>query len=122
MRKLLLTISLMLACTAIHAVPAKRGIWRTLSLADGKQVKAELRGDEYMSYYQTATGECYRLNDVSGFYEQVNVDALQETSAAKRAMQNARRMQRVESRRAKAAARVAGTKKGLVVLVEFSDT
>mgnify|MGYP002307881128 FL=1 len=122
MRKLLLTISFMLACTAIHAVPAKRGIWRTLSLADGKQVKAELRGDEYMSYYQTATGECYMLNSGTGFYEQVNVDAMQEISTAKRAMQNARRMQRVESRRAKAAARVAGTKKGLVVLVEFSDT
>ena len=36
----------MLACTAIHAVPAKRGIWRTLWLGDGEQVKAELRGEE----------------------------------------------------------------------------
>lgn len=121
MKKYLLSISLLIATASVFAVPAKRGIWQTLSLADGRQVKAELRGDEYLSYYQTAAGVCYQLNSATGLYEEVDIDALRETSASNRAVQNARRMKRVESRRANKAARVTGKHKGLVVLVEFSD-
>ena len=55
-------VSLLMVVAGAQAVPARRGIWRTLQLADGKQVYAELHGDEYRSYYMTATGECFVLN------------------------------------------------------------
>ena len=38
------------------AVPAKPGVWRTISLTDGTQVKVQLVGDEFMHYYQSADG------------------------------------------------------------------
>ncbi len=36
------------------AVPAKPGVWRTISLTDGTQVKVQLVGDEFMHYYNEA--------------------------------------------------------------------
>ena len=34
------------------AVPAKRGLWKTLRLADGQEVRARLTGDDIVHYYQ----------------------------------------------------------------------
>ena len=39
------------------AVPAKRGLWRTKTLADGTQVKVQLIGDERFHYFADAEGQ-----------------------------------------------------------------
>ena len=36
---------------SVWAVPAKRGVWCSLSLVDGTEVKAQLVGDEFLHYY-----------------------------------------------------------------------
>ncbi len=41
------------------AVPAKRGLWKTLRLADGQEVRARLTGDDIVHYYQSESGDCY---------------------------------------------------------------
>ncbi len=43
----------------ICAVPAKRGMWSTIQLKNGKQVKAELRGDEWFHFYSDSLGNAY---------------------------------------------------------------
>lgn len=39
------------------AVPAKRGVVKTLRLADGTEARARLVGDETMHYYVTEEGK-----------------------------------------------------------------
>lgn len=50
MKRKIFTLALALATTLVaNAIPAKRGIWRTMQLPNGTEVKVELRGDEFMS-------------------------------------------------------------------------
>lgn len=54
MKRKIFTLALALATTLVaNAIPAKRGIWRTMQLPNGTEVKVELRGDEFMSFWQT---------------------------------------------------------------------
>ena len=76
----------MLVTTAAMAIPAKRGLWTTITLSDGTQVRVELRGDEHLHYLQATDGTCYVKSN--GVYERVDAATLQ-----------ARRVQRVSSRR-----------------------
>ena len=56
MNRLFLSISLLFVMLGASAVPAKRGIWRTLPLVGGGEVHAELIGDECLNYYKSAAG------------------------------------------------------------------
>lgn len=55
----LTTCLLVLGLSCAHAVPAKKGVKRTIKLADGTSVVAELKGDEFASYWQADDGKCY---------------------------------------------------------------
>lgn len=121
MRKALLSVLLSMIIAGAQAVPAKRGIWRTLQLADGTQVYAELHGDEYMPYYKTANGKCFVLNGQSGLYEPASLDEIQKTASEGRMASNADRLLRAAKRTVRKGARTTVQHKGIVILVEFSD-
>ena len=55
-RRLFLTMMLALLATTMMAVPAKRGVWKTLTLADGREVQAQLVGDERAHAWRTEAG------------------------------------------------------------------
>lgn len=74
MKKLLLFSLFLLATTTAKAVPAKRGLWSTITLSDGTQVRVELRGDEHLHYLQAADGTCYIKKN--GNYELVDATTL----------------------------------------------
>lgn len=106
------------------AVPAKRGQWKTVTLADGTQVKVELRGDEFMKYWQAEDGRKFVKNAKTERYEVADMDALKKKAVELRTAAG------VNTDRQNAPARVPGTrigsdytgeKKGLVILVEFPD-
>lgn len=128
-KKFLLTA--FFACNAFvaGAIPAMRGVWHTLTLADGSKVRAELRGDEYCSYWATADGTCYTLADnARQIYAKTDFNELAAKAADTRRAANAERAKRLAEAR-KGAARVGtptgsffGKKKGIVILVEFKDT
>lgn len=108
------------------AIPA-RPVEKTVTLADGTTVKVTLRGDETFHFYVDANGQAYREN-VDGTWEADTRDikTLWSDALAKR---NSHRPQLAEHmRRAmKAPARVGestagtGTKKALLILVNFKD-
>lgn len=104
------------------AVPAKPGVWRTISLTDGTQVKVQLVGDEFMHYYQSADGTRYLYDAASATY-QVYSDSQFSNSrrkaVARRAKANNRRAVR---RKANVTNIFQGTKKGLIILVQFTDS
>lgn len=104
------------------AVPAKPGVWRTISLTDGTQVKVQLVGDELMHYYQSVDGTRY-LYDVASATYQVYSDSQFSNSrrkaVARRSKVNNRRAVR---RKANVTNIFQGTKKGLIILAQFTDS
>lgn len=59
MKKLLITTVLATCLLSASAIPARRGIWRTVTLDDGTSVRVELRGNEYMHFWQALDGRCF---------------------------------------------------------------
>lgn len=115
-KKILFTLTFVLTCAAIMAVPAKRGQWKTITLADGSQVRAELRGDEHMRAWFTADGRCYQLID--NVYKETDVKTLKAKAKARRASSSKRRVQKREFG---VPGRFTGDKRCLVILVNFAD-
>lgn len=123
MRKLLSTISLLAVAVVMMAVPAKRGVLKTVRLADGTEVKVELRGDEYGHYWVSADGQKYVRDAASDIYKVADMQTLSANAAAKRGVvgkaRSARMMKKAHG--ASKAPDYTGTKKGLLILVQFSD-
>lgn len=83
--KKILTILAMAACViGMKAIPAKRGIWRTVNLEDGTSLRVELRGNEYMHYWQSEDGRCF-IHQEDGAYVQAAKEELMELAWANRA-------------------------------------
>jgi immune inhibitor A len=112
-----------LMSTLVLAVPAKRGMWKTVKMADGTEVRVELRGDEFCSYWQAADGRQLTQNNKTGLYEIADIKAMAEK--ANKMRQSARRTQgnSPETRISIGGEHTPyiGTKKGLIILVQFND-
>ena len=110
---------------AASAVPALPGVWRTITLADGTQVRAQLKGDEYCHYFLDAEGVCYSLDTNSGDrYVKANLAELQLRGDELRMAANADRaqMRKSAARVGQADGPIVGKKKGLIILVQYQDT
>lgn len=116
-RFILLALSLMIGASAIWAVPAKRGVKRTLTLKDGTQIEATLTGDEHVHYYLTADQRA--IQKIDDEYQFVNRQALVREHARKLKARNAERAARRVGTAPESGYH--GQKRGLVILVEFSD-
>lgn len=128
MKRILLSISAVLAALAIQAMPVKPGIWRNITLADGSVVRAELVGDEHLTYWRTADGACYRQAPAADVFSKVELSALQNEYDAVVAQKAAREKAILESARTSMPVKKAegskfqGKKKCLVILANFADT
>lgn len=128
MKRILLSISAVLAAIAIQAMPVKPGICRNITLADGTVVKAELVGDEHLTYWRTADGACYRQTPSAGVFSKVELSALQSEYDAVVAQKAAREKAILESARTSMpvkkveGSKFQGKKKCLVILANFADT
>jgi len=122
------TFTLSLVAAVAMAMPAKRGQWKTLRLGDGTEVRAELVGDEFGHYYRTADGQCF-VKDYDASTEQLSVyiaaDLTSLTAKANAMRVEARKKQVQKAPRLTTMdgdhADFQGTKKGLVILVQFAD-
>ena len=128
MKRIILSISAVLAAIAIQALPVKPGICRNITLADGTVVKAELVGDEHLTYWRTADGACYRQTPSAGVFSKVELSALQSEYDAVVAQKAAREKAILESARTSMpvkkveGSKFQGKKKCLVILANFADT
>lgn len=120
MKKILLSLSALLLTTASFAIPARPGIWRTITLTNGTQVQAQLQGDEHLNYYEDAEGNTYTENADGTFYA-FNLNEAKE-----------RVKTRLNKMRAAAAAKrphraigqygnYTGKKRCLIILAQFTD-
>lgn len=73
---------------AFYAVPAKRGVVKTLKLVDGTEVTAQLVGDETMHYFVTDDGKKYVAGE-DGLYREADMTLLNSRAAQRRSKMNA---------------------------------
>lgn len=106
---------------SVWAVPAKRGVWCSLSLVDGTEVKAQLVGDEFLHYYVAEDGTKYVQDEATGLYRKMTDEVTAQRRAAVRRAQAQGRQKRM-LRKAQANNAFQGTKKGLIILVQFTDS
>lgn len=104
----------------VFAVPAKRGFWKTLRLTDGREVRAQLTGDDIVHYYQAESGECY-VADTDGSYKHVEKAELAAHAKARRAVFDKANRARARKIAGSTGKVFEGKKKGLIILVAFSD-
>jgi len=123
MKKTLMMLSLLLVTMAVMAIPAKKGLWKTITLENGTEVRALLMGDEHGHYWRTADGKNYV--NVNGVYQEQS-PASRAAAAKRRAQAQQRRAARLPKKGAngvrRAPASHLGQKKGLIILVNFKDT
>lgn len=134
MKKLYLMLSMLFAFgTAANAVPAKK-LQKVITLTNGTQVSVELRGDEYLSWWEGTDGTAYRATADENVFEAFDLEAQKPAAAARRARTEQGRVARLA--RVKNSLKGAddkmrglggdhitykGVKKGLVVLVDFKN-
>lgn len=135
MKKLYLMLSMLFAFgMAANAVPAKK-LQKVITLANGTQVSVELRGDEYLSWWEGTDGTAYRATATDeNVFEAFDLEAQKPAAAARRARAEQGRVARLA--RVKNSLKGAddkmrglggdhitykGVKKGLVVLVDFKN-
>lgn len=117
MKPLLLLLALY--ALTVSAVPAKRER-HTLKLYDGSTIEATLTGDETLHYYLTDNGK-YLQCDKEGVAHLVEQDILQKRWQAKIDRRKAIK-KKADTRRSTSKASMTGSKRGLVILVEFPKT
>ena len=134
MKKLYLMLSMLFAFgAAANAVPAKK-LQKVITLTNGTQVSVELRGDEYLSWWEGTDGTAYRATADDAVFEAFDLEAQKPAAAARRARTEQGRVARLA--RVKNSLKGAddkmrglggdhitykGVKKGLVVLVDFKN-
>lgn len=135
MKKLYLMLSMLFAFgAAANAVPAKK-LQKVITLTNGTQVSVELRGDEYLSWWEGTDGTAYRTTATDeNVFEAFDLEAQKPAAAARRARTEQGRVARLA--RVKNSLKGAddkmrglggdhitykGVKKGLVVLVDFKN-
>lgn len=113
---------LLLWCMAVAtwAVPARQGIRRTISLADGTQVEVTLTGDEHTHCWKADDGTLYVQQD-DGF-RPVTADRLMMSRARKRQSQARARQTTQNTSLPRKNSATTGDKKGIIILVNFADT
>lgn len=124
MKRTFIAIAMFMLSLGMMAVPAKRGQWKTIKLADGTEVKAELRGDERVNYWQTEDGRRFVRNTATDRYEVADLDALKQKALERQAtvkLDNGRKNAPAASSATRAGSDYTGEKKGLVIMVEFPD-
>ena len=119
-RGVMLVLLLMMAVAAL-AVPAKPGLTRTLTLADGTTVNAVLVGDEHGHFWRGADGKSYQSVAGTDYYQAVNSQNIIQKAQQRRTQANQRRTKRLAPRKVGNVGGIIGDKKGIIILVNFKD-
>lgn len=123
MKIIFLGLALLLTSLTISAMPVKRGQKTTLTLTDGTQVVAELRGDEFGHYYEAADGRVFVESATADVYEETDKSIIINKANTRRTARNAKRAERRNARREEFGVPTSytGSKKGIIILVNFAD-
>ncbi|MBO4892915.1 MAG: M6 family metalloprotease domain-containing protein [Prevotella sp.] len=114
-----IAIFLLVVCQIAMAAPAMRGVYKTLRLSDGREIRAMLVGDEFGSFWRGDDGRAYVPD--GDCYVPANEKAIVAQANARRALSETKTARRLATRRASNTKRYLGEKKCLVILVNFAN-
>lgn len=114
--KLILAAGLIYLSLGCMAVPARR-VKNTVTLSDGKTITLTLCGDEFSHYYESEDGRRFQLQDDGEFVAINHDESVSRIQRVRRQQVNDRRRSRQVAKRSP----IEGEKRGLVILVNFSD-
>ncbi len=125
-RTILLLIPMLLMSIMALAIPAKRGLTRTITLKDGSTMQARLVGDEYGHFWLANNGSAYIQVSDQEYFTKIDAETVKQQAQARRSAANVSRAQRLSGlkkhgRRVGQVGSYFGAKKALVVLVNFTD-
>lgn len=132
-RTIIFRLSLIVALLAFtcpsRSVPAKRGVWRTITLSNGLTIKARLCGDEHAHWWQAEDGSCFDVDSLGKGKAVVPQELMSKARSRIAARRQAAR--RANANAKKASQRIAtngntgkfqGQRHGLIILVNFADS
>lgn len=108
----------MIVTMAVMAIPAKRGLWKTLTLSNGTEVRAQLVGDEHGHFWRAVDGQAYVEETGTAYYKVADAKQIAAKAKARRQQLNAKRVQR---RTFGHPTTITGKKKAIMILVNFND-
>ena len=120
MRAKLLILTFLALVIVGFAIPTMPGIWRTAKLADGTEILLEQVGDENLHYWRDVRGVCYNVDDEGVATPIANIGTVRAKAATRIAQNNARRAA-AATRTVGISRRHVGKRKGLILLVNFTD-
>lgn len=118
MKRFFTTCLFMAMVMTMMAVPAKRGVWKTLTLQDGTEVRAMLVGDEHGHFWRAADGQAYLEEAGTAYYKVADAKQIAAKAKTRRQQANAKFAKR---RTFGHPTTIMGTKKAIMILVNFSD-
>ena len=122
-KRLFLALSMSMMAIVMLAIPAKRGLWQTVRLADGTEVRVQQVGDEHLHYWMDEAGVRYQETD--GRFTVLTDEMLAQKEPArvfrKNARKNARRLPGMRKVEIGEKTTYEGEKKGLVFLAQYTD-
>lgn len=128
MKRLLLLSCFFSLGMVAFAIPAKKGTKKPIKLKDGTFVLAELKGDEFKSYWQGENGDCYIADPDAHSFRNIELKEFSPFSEKGRdiiAKARTRRRQKISTSRASLGnpdhIPYLGKKKGLIILAEFKN-
>lgn len=125
MKKLLLLVLMTTWVLMVSAIPAKPGLKRMLTLNDGSRVEAQLVGDEHGHFWLSKDGRAFMGTDRKNIYKLIDNELLKQLKAdaqERRTEANEQHMARMAQRRVgDINSSYFGKKRGLIILVNFSD-
>lgn len=123
---ILATIALFAVSTTALSKPVKPGQWKVITLTNGTQVRAEIKGDEYIQFYQAEDGRCFERS-AEGKYIEISKDHIASKANEARLTEN-QRVAKLGSNKAQKKinlgsdhAPFVGTKRCLCILMEYQD-
>lgn len=125
MKRLLLSVLMTTWVLMVSAIPAKPGLKRMLTLNDGSRVEARLVGDEHGHFWLSKDGRAFMGTSRKNIYKLIDDEQLKQLKAdalERRTEANENRMARMAQRRVgDVGSSYFGKKRGLIILVNFSD-
>ncbi|MBR1387331.1 MAG: M6 family metalloprotease domain-containing protein [Alloprevotella sp.] len=122
MRRIFTLFLLMMMVLSVSAIPAKPGQRRVLTLENGTKITATLVGDEFGHFYRGEDGKAYRLVAGTTYYAETNESEITTRANQRRTMANKQRSKRLGRQKVGSVGSYTGKKKGVVILVNFTDT
>lgn len=118
----IILVFLSLSTIFAMAIPAKRGQWRNVKLADGSEVKVQLVGDEHGHWFVSESGNCYIPTSDNSIYQKADEKLLIQKAAQRRkAVADIQTERMKQLRKIGGSSAITGIKKGLILLVEFKN-